>query len=308
MRHPIAWPAPADPDAAARLLERFAEHGRARRSSPRTTPAMLRASAAAARSCPTCSCASTASLPRVFDRRGRTRRWTTARAALDGLAPREPARGASAPGCAQAKRQRGADHRAGRYRRRLGAGAGHRARCRGWPRPRSATRSTTCCSPRTDAGEIALPDPARSRAGQRPDRARHGQAGRRRAELFQRYRPRPVLRSRRAPEPARRDRRHLHTLGARSGCHHGGARRGRLRLPHRSAPAPRPGRHAARRRAARRARLLREHGPELGARGHDQGAPGGRRPGARAGRSWRRSARSSGAAAWISPPSPTSTP
>ena len=63
----------------------------------------------------------------------------------------------------------------------------------------------------------------------------------------------------------------------------GGARRRRLRVPHRPAAAPRSGGHAAGRRPARRHHLLRKHGPELGARRHDQGAPGGRRPGARRG-------------------------
>ncbi len=53
--------------------------------------------------------------------------------------------------------------------------------------------------------------------------------------------------------------------------------------------------------------LLRKHGPELGARGHDQGAPGGRRSARPVRRSWRRSGRSSGAAVWISPRWPTST-
>ena len=60
--------------------------------------------------------------------------------------------------------------------------------------------------------------------------------------------------------------------------------------------------------APRRHHLLREHGPELGARRDDQGAPGGRRPGAGRVVSSRRSAPSSGGAAWTSPQSPTSTP
>ncbi len=79
---------------------------------------------------------------------------------------------------------------------------------------------------------------------------------------------------------AQRARRGVHPRHA--GCVHpyGGAGRRRLRFPHRSAAAAGPGRHAARDQPAGGARLLREHGGELGARGHDQGAPGGRRPGA----------------------------
>ncbi len=66
--------------------------------------------------------------------------------------------------------------------------------------------------------------------------------------------------------------------GAAAGPHPAGAHRRRLCLPHRPAAAARSGLDTARHPDRRGAALLREQGPELGARRHDQGAPRGRRP------------------------------
>ena len=70
------------------------------------------------------------------------------------------------------------------------------------------------------------------------------------------------------------------------------------------APIPPPPRSASR---CRRRSPITRHGADLGTRGHDQGAAGRGRPRRRGASSWRRSARSSGAATSISPPSPTCT-
>ena len=69
----------------------------------------------------------------------------------------------------------------------------------------------------------------------------------------------------------------LRAPDARSRAPAAGAHRRRLRLPHRSAPAPRSRRHAARALDRRRAQLLRELRPELGACRPHQGARRGRR-------------------------------
>ena len=61
-------------------------------------------------------------------------------------------------------------------------------------------------------GRLAPPDPRSSRGQQRPRRARDGQDGRGRAELFQRHRPDRVLRSRGADAGAR------HRAADRSSC------------------------------------------------------------------------------------------
>ena len=127
------------------------------------------------------------------------------------------------------------------------------------------------------AGEIDLADPA---GGSRLHRARHGQARRARAQLFERYRPHPALRRR-----ARR------AIAAGTACS--------ISSPPRaaswcaswaSAPSdgyvfrtdlrlrPDPGSTPPAVSRAGRAHLLRERRPELGARGADQGAAGGRRP------------------------------
>ncbi len=86
-----------------------------------------------------------------------------------------------------------------------------------------------------------------------------------------------------------------------------GAHRRRLRLPRRPAAAARSGLDPDRGVARFRARLLRERGPELGARRHDQGAAVRRRHGARARISSPDRRRSSGASISTSPRSPTST-
>ncbi len=114
------------------------------------------------------------------------------------------------------------DHRAGGDRRRCGGALF--ARRGDAPRPAQAAGSR----------------PARSRL--RLHRARHGQDGRGRAELFQRHRPDRVLRARR-----RRAGRHrggglvLCPDHARSGEASAGAHRRRLCVPRRSAAAPRSG-------------------------------------------------------------------
>ncbi len=107
-----------------------------------------------------------------------------------------------------------------------------------------------------------------------------------RAQLQLRHRPRLRLRARRGGERRRSAR---HALGARvlhaarRGCDArapAGDRR-RLRLPRRSAPAPRRGQRPARQFARQRAPLLRILGTDVGARRVPEGAPGRRRSGAR---------------------------
>ena len=126
-------------------------------------------------------------------------------------------------------------------------------------------------------GQLALGgDPA----GRRLHRARHGQARRRRAQLLERHRPDPALRPRGAgARPATTQlSRHFVRGRAHAGAAHVGAHRRRLCLPHRPAAAARSRLDAARHLGPGGRALLRERRPELGARRHDQGAPGGRRP------------------------------
>ena len=120
---------------------------------------------------------------------------------------------------------------------------------------------------------------ARARARLRPRHSGAGQAWRDGAELFLRRRSRRVLRPALARPRARgralsanslRLTQHLvKLLQERTGD--GYVLRVDLRL------RPDPGSTAAGRLARRRAALLRDARPELGARRHDQGAPGGRR-------------------------------
>ena len=162
---------------------------------------------------------------------------------------------------------------------------------------------------RGGVGAPARPGEPRDRL--RPRRPRHGQAGCSGAQLLVRHRSDSDLRPEGSGtgwgDVAGFDQPIRGAAGARPGGADGGSRRGRLCLPHRPAAAPRPRGDAAADRVRLRHDLLREPGAELGARGDDQGAADRRRPRRSAIASWRRSARSSGAVAWISPPSPTST-
>ncbi len=107
-------------------------------------------------------------------------------------------------------------------------------------------------------------------------RARHGQDGRVRAQLLERYRPHRPLRPRQrprsptVPKPASLYVRLTRGLVKAAA----GAHRRRLRVPHRSAPAPRsgldPGRDLHRCSALN---YYEQHRAELGARCDDQGAP-----------------------------------
>ena len=90
-------------------------------------------------------------------------------------------------------------------------------------------------------GKLPGVDPRRHPRGGRHVRARHGQDGRARAQLLVRHRPDRALR--RDPPRARRLRRpapRLHPGHPAPGEAARRAHRGRLRLPHRPAAAPRP--------------------------------------------------------------------
>ena len=123
-----------------------------------------------------------------------------------------------------------------------------------WPVMR-ATRALTELADTADRRRGALPAarcrrprPAQAgrsgaaRGGQRPHRARHGQDGRLRAQLFERHRPDRVLRPGRAGA-GRQGRRHGVPCAdhARPGEAPAGAHRRRLRVPRRSAAAARSG-------------------------------------------------------------------
>ncbi len=89
-------------------------------------------------------------------------------------------------------------------------------------------------------GKLSPPIPKRRRR-LRPDRARDGQDGRGRTELFQRHRSHRVLRSRQHDARARhRTAAVLRAGDARDGAHSPAAHLRRLRLPRRSAPAADP--------------------------------------------------------------------
>ena len=281
------------PAAAERLVERFAALGAGRGAAGRrrSGPAPCCAAwAATARTSPTSRCA----------RRRRCARWSHAgpeRAGAAGDGARSPACPVTAPraqlaaDAARGQARRRAGHRRRRYRRHLGARRGSPRRCPTSPRRRCALAVAHLLRAAHDAGELRLPHPGRSRARRRLHRARHGQARRARTELFQRYRPRAAARPgrrvsitatpTRCASTTRLARGLVSLMEARDAD--GYVFRTDLRL--RPDPAATPPVH----RPAGRHRLLRKHGPELGTRGHDEGAPGGRRPRARRRRSWTRS-------------------
>ena len=200
--------------------------------------------------------------------------------------------------------------RACRSRRRLAGDARHRGAHRSWPTPRSAPRCAICCAEAAAARTVSL---AKSGAAGRGQRAiscsRMGKMGARELnyssdiDLIVFYdagvaalAPGTEL----APFFVRLTRELVKLLQERTGR--------RLRVPHRSAAAARSGLDPDRGLDRRRARLLRERRPELGARRDDQGA----RPAPATSRPARSccasSRRSSGASISTSPRSPTSTP
>ena len=133
-------------------------------------------------------------------------------------------------------------------------------------------------------GRMMAAESRPARGGQRPDRARDGQDGRGRAELFQRHRPDRVLRSRR--DVAGRGHRAAAVLRARdagAGAAAAAALRRRLCVPRRSAAAAGSGLDAGRDLDRRGAALLRAGRADLGTRGDDQGAALRRRPQGRRG-------------------------
>ena len=215
-------------------------------------------------------------------------------ARLARLAPRRP-RDARALCAAQAARHRGfreaaprrhrprlpprprrarASRRARRPRRRLGRGGGDGGALRLRRRLRRRRGRRRAQGGRS-AGTPHAPRPRRPRPGQRPRRARARQARGGRAELFQRHRPRRLLRSRaRAAGRRGRGRHGLHPHRPVRRPPPRGAHRRRLRPPRRLPPAPGPSLDADRRVAPVRLHLLRDGRAELGARGSHQGAPG----------------------------------
>ena len=122
-------------------------------------------------------------------------------------------------------------------------------------------------------GQAVAAEPRATRGGQRPVRARDGQDGRGRAELFQRHRPDRVFRFRGADAGARYRAaavlraRHAGAVAAVAAAH-----RRRLRVPRRPAAAAGSGFHAGGDVDRRGAALLRAGRADLGARRHDQGA------------------------------------
>ena len=200
--------------------------------------------------------------------------------------------------------------RRGRYRRRVARSSASPPRCPTWPEARCRSPSPTCSRAAHGARrDLLCPTPTSRRGGCGFAVLGMGKLGARELnfssdiDLVLLHDPdRGVYHG---SEPGA-----FYTRIARGLVgSDGGARRRRLRVPHRPAAAPRPRRDAALHRTLPAAiSLLREHGPELGARGHAEGAPGGRRHRAGQPNSWKRSGRSSGAGTSISPPSPTSTP
>ena len=213
---------------------------------------------------------SVASRPRRRARRPRSR----ARRRAIHRTRRRPA-GRRGDGAAPAQAPGGARCRRRRHRRGLVARAGDRRAqrlCLGLPG----------CADRFDPPAARPRRPARHRhrsRGRRPHRARHGQARRRRAQLLERHRPDPALRPRGRGACRQRPAVAAFRAGrAHAGPAHVGDLGRRLHLPHRPPAAPRPRLDAARHVGAGGRALLRERRPELGARRHDQGAPGGRQP------------------------------
>ena len=178
-------------------------------------------------------------------------------------------------GAAPGKAGNRAGDRDRRYRRHLAAGAGHRGIVR-LRRTRAAGGGRASHARRPRRRRIAAAAPRRADARLRVHGARHGPAGRPRAEFFQRYRPGPSARSGCRCVSRHRTGCVLYADLTRTCRADGDPRRRRLRVPHRSAAAPGSGGDAALDRDPRRDFLLREHGPELGTRRHAEGASGGR--------------------------------
>ena len=185
----------------------------------------------------------------------RTRSWRRRMAELAAVPPDTPPRpdgGRAASG--QTHRRPGRRHR--RYRRHLAAGTASPARCPTSPRPPCpAGHPRICCAPPMTPASCACPIPTDPTRGGGFTALGMGKLGA--AELN--YSSDIDLVLLYDPDRAclyRRTRRPMPSAPSRPGwpadsCHSdGGARRRRLRLPHRSAPAPRPRRHPARDRAA----------------------------------------------------------
>jgi hypothetical protein len=216
---------------------------------------------------------------------GRTRRFHGSPAGRSRRLLHRPAgRGRAAgrrlgPAAAPRAPRRGPDGGGRRHWRPVDPGTGHRG-ADGLRRGRGAHGAGSSAARRRPARRLGPGPSRRARARQRPVRPGHGQAGRARAELFQRHRPDRLLRGgtgarHRQPRRAGGDGPHR----ARPGPPAGGAHGGWLCLPHRPAPAARSRRHPGGAVHPRRRALLRGAGPELGTRRHDQGAPHRRRPG-----------------------------
>ncbi len=281
-RLPPHWPSPHDSGAAERLIERFS----------RTRPCRGTAGGAARR-LPRC-CARLVATVRSSADLAAIRESTSVRAVISnwprhrGASPLQGARRRLAGAGARSHRScsspcqayRRVDHRNRRHWRHLAAGASHRhGSC-------ELAGSRHCVARPWDASAAYRPRrwrPPSARSGE-PGAwrwvhgARHGQAGRPRTELFVRCGPRAAVRSGGANihgcnRRPRAWRVHLADRAWARGAD-GGARSRRLRVPHRSASAPRPVGHAAGGGDARSHHLLRKHGPELGTCRHDQGATG----------------------------------
>ena len=239
-------PQPADPDAALRLIERFAElgHGgrlaasqRARHAArPRRRQPLSLRPAVREHATPLAVAARRA-------RRGAGRQMAAPRSTRS--TPAAPRAQHRRRRCARPSGRSRWSRAHGRHRRRLGPRRRSPARCPGWPRPRCAWPSPICCSPpMTPASSPA--DPADPGAGSGFVVLGMGKLGARELnyssdiDLVLLYDP--------AAHPERRtgSAQSSHAWRA-TGWPYGGARRRRLRVPHRSAAAPRPGRHAARR-------------------------------------------------------------
>ena len=200
-----------------------------------------------------------------------------------------------------------ASDRARRSRGRLGTGPSdrnaHRSR-----RPRRASVDDRAGGRGDRAGQTARLWRGRHRGRGRHVRARHGQNGRGRAELFLRHRPDRALR--REPPRPRRLRRapdRLHPRDAEDGQDAVRGHRRRLRLSHRSASAPRPVGHAGLHRDGACRKLLRELSAAPGSAPPTSRPARARAPSMRDGSFSNACALSSGGGIWISRRSRTPT-
>ena len=185
------------------------------------------------------------------------------------------AAGDEAPAGGEAPRQ--PRHRHGRHRLGLAAGAGHRRALRHRLGDAQRRLHPPAAQP-ARSRQARAPGPRCARKGLRAHHPRHGQARRGRAQLFQRRgHHRPLRRGDRVRPERRRIAADLRPPRPQPGHHHGRAHGGRLRLPHRPPPPPRPRLHRRRPLGPRRRSLLRHHRRELGAGRHDQGEARGRR-------------------------------